>query len=57
MNNTIKKIVARLAEKTMLHNSVCPQCGAQLGRRCAGGASHQARWDAFKQHILQPKGK
>lgn len=48
MSNSVKKLVSRIAEKTMIRDTVCPRCGALRGLRCAGGASHQARWGAYK---------
>lgn len=65
MSASIKKIVQRIARKTMVRAVACPACGAKAGKMCVGlrnkaGTTvkthvpdHQERWDVF--HKLQTK--
>lgn len=59
MSSSIKKIVQRIARKTMVRSVACPKCGAKPGNNCVGlrtkcgvthktrVADHQERWEAF----------
>lgn len=65
MSSSIKKLVSRIANRTLVRDIACPECGAQPGQRCVGvrverrTANHQARWDAYRdqQRIPTPEGQ
>lgn len=58
MSNSIKKITARIANRVLVRDIACPECGAAAGTKCQGvrhprTANHQARWDAYRNPMKE----
>lgn len=60
MTKSIKQIVSRIANRVLVRNVACPECGATPGTNCQGvrhprTANHQSRWDAYREQQNKPK--
>jgi hypothetical protein len=50
----------RIAQRQMVRSVPCPKCGAKAGQKCIGvrvkarAASHQERWDAYREQQTKP---